>query len=191
MRIDLAWQALEWPSVEHVTIAYENGWTADGAMVAVVDSQAVRLTYRLGVDSADVARALDLAEAVDGATLALRSDGPGRWSNADGSARPELDGCIDVDISTTPLTNTLPVRRLRLAPGDSAEIQVVYVDVPSLAVRSVVQRYTRIDERTYRYASGSFGADVVFDENDLVTDYVGLWRRVPVGAQEDNWRLRQ
>ena len=183
MRIDLAWQALEWPSVEHVSIAHENGWIADGAMVAVVDGRAVRLTYRLDVDSAGATRALDLTEAVGGATLTLRGDGHGRWSDADGSGRPELDGCIDVDISTTPLTNTLPVRRLRLAPGASAEIQVGYVDVPSLAVRSVAQRYTRIDDRTYRYASGSFAADVVFDENDLVTDYVGLWQRVPIDAR--------
>jgi hypothetical protein len=183
MRIDLAWQALEWPSVEHVTIARGDGWTADGAMVAVVDGQAVRLTYRLEVDGADATRALDVAEAVGGATLALRSDGRGRWWDADGSARPELDGCVDVDISTTPLTNTLPVRRLRLAPGDSAEIQVGYVDVPSLAVRAVAQRYTRLDQRTYRYASGSFAADVAFDQDDLVTDYLGLWERLPIDVR--------
>jgi uncharacterized protein len=182
MRIDLAWRALEWPSVEHVTVADGDGWTADGAMVAVVDGRAVRLTYRLEVDDADATQALDVAEAVGGATLALRSDGHGRWWDADGSARPELDGCIDVDISTTPLTNTLPVRRLRLAPGHSVEIQVGYVDVPSLVVRAVAQRYTRLDERTYRYSSGSFAADVAFDQNDLVTDYLGLWERVPVEA---------
>ena len=52
----------------------------------------------------------------------------------------------------------------------------------SLAVRSVGQSYRRIDERSYRYASGSFAADVVFGEDDLVTDYVGLWQRVPIDA---------
>jgi hypothetical protein len=96
---------------------------------------------------------------------------------------PALDGCVDVDISTTPLTNTLPVRRLRLAPGDSTEIQVGYVEVPALTITAVSQRYTRIDERTYRYASGSFAADVIFDEDDLVTDYEGLWQRVPIDAR--------
>jgi hypothetical protein len=110
--------------------------------------------------------------------LRLESDGEGRWAG-----RPELDGCIDVDISTTPLTNTLPVRRLRLAPGASAEIRVGYVDVPALTISAVSQRYTRIDGRTYRYASGSFAADVVVDEHDLVTDYEGLWRRVPIDAR--------
>ena len=183
MRTDVAWTALPWSSVEHVTIADEDGWTADGAMVAVFDGHAVRLTYRLQVDAAGATRSLDAADAVGGATLTLRSDGHGRWQDADGVPVPELDDCIDVDISTTPLTNTLPVRRLRLAPGESADIQVVYVDVPSLAVRPVGQSYRRIDERSYRYTSGSFAADVVFDEDDLVTDYVGLWRRVAIDAR--------
>ena len=183
MRIDIAWTALPWSSVEHVAIADEDGWTADGAMVAVFDGHAVRLTYRLQVDAAGATRALDLADAVGGATLALRGDGQGRWWDADGVPVPDLDDCVDVDISTTPLTNTLPVRRLRLRPGESAEIRVAYVDVPSLAVRPVMQSYRRIDERSYQYASGSFTADVVFDEDDLVTDYVGLWHRVPIDAR--------
>ena len=180
MRTDIAWTALPWSSVEHVTIADEDGWTADGAMVAVFDRHVVRLTYRLQVDAAGATRALDLADAVGGATLKLRSDGHGRWRDVDGVAIPELDDCIDVDISTTPLTNTLPVRRLRLAPGESAEIKVAYVDVPSLAVRPAAQTYRRIDGRTYRYSSGSFTAEVVFDEDGLVTDYVGLWQWVPI-----------
>ena len=183
MRTDIAWTALPWSSVEHVAIADEDAWTADGAMVAILDGRAVRLTYRLQVDATGATRALDLADAVGGATLALRADGQGRWWDADGLPVSDLDACIDVDISTTPLTNTLPVRRLRLAPGESADIQVAYVDVPSLAVRPVTQSYHRIDERSYRYASGSFVADVVFDEDDLVTDYVGLWRRVAIDAR--------
>jgi hypothetical protein len=184
MRFDLAWQALQWSSVEHVIIDEGDGWQADGSMVAVFDGRAVRLTYRLLVDAAGATRALDVADAVGGATLALRGDGHGRWWDADGAPVAELDDCIDVDISTTPLTNTLPVRRLRLTPGESAEIQVGYVDVPALTIQAVSQRYTRTDARTYRYASGSFAADVIFDEQDLVTDYQDLWRRVPIGAPE-------
>jgi uncharacterized protein len=182
MRTDIAWTALPWSSVEHVTIDEDHGWTADGSMVAVFDGRAVRLAYRLQVDAAGATRALDLSDAVGGATRSLRGDGHGRWGDAEGVAIPELDDCIDVDISTTPLTNTLPVRRLRLAPGQSAEIKVAYVDVPSLAVRPVAQRYARIAGRTYRYSSGSFTAEVVFDEHDLVTDYVGLWQRVPIAV---------
>ena len=46
----------------------------------------------------------------------------------------ELDGCIDVDISATPFTNTLPIRRLQLEPGESQELTITYVRVPELLV---------------------------------------------------------
>jgi uncharacterized protein len=98
MRTDIAWTALPWPSVEHVIIDEGDGWRADGSTVAVLDGRAVRLTYLLQVDAAGATRALDVAEAVGGATLALRSDGRGRWWDGDGAPLPALDGCIDVDI---------------------------------------------------------------------------------------------
>ena len=181
MRSEVAWTARQWPAVEHVAVTVDiDGWTADGAMVGVLDGAAVRLTYRLRVDGDGATRALDIADSVGGASVSLRTDGQGRWWGADGTARPDLKGCIDVDISTTPLTNTLPVRRLGLAPGESAEIHVGYVDVPSLNISATSQRYTRIDRQTYRYTSGSFAANVIFDDDDLVTDYVDFWQRVPI-----------
>jgi hypothetical protein len=190
MRVDVVWQALEWPSIEHVCIeasedrtagAWTPGpWTADGSTVAVVDGHPVRLTYRISVAADGTTRALDVGDTVGGASLSLRGDGNGRWSSADGAARPDLDGCIDVDISTTPLTNTLPIRRLALAVGDGAEIKAAYVDVPSLSVRPAEQRYSRLDDSTYRYSSGSFVADVSVDSDGVVTAYHGLWSRLPV-----------
>ena len=39
-----------------------------------------------------------------------------------------LVGCKYVDISETPFTNTLVIRRLGLTPGESADISVPYFD---------------------------------------------------------------
>ncbi len=54
-------------------------------------------------------REVELALLGGDARLSLRSDGAGRWSDDRGRPLPELDGCIDVDISVSPFTNTLPV----------------------------------------------------------------------------------
>ena len=59
---------------------------------------------------------------------------------------PELRDCIDVDITATPFTNTLPINRLRLAPGQSADISVVYVTTPGLDISVSAQRYSRRGE---------------------------------------------
>jgi hypothetical protein len=53
----------------------------------------------------------------------LLSDGQGNWTTSDGQAVSELRGCIDVDISVSAFTNTLPIRRLGLAPTGSAELK--------------------------------------------------------------------
>jgi uncharacterized protein len=94
---------------------------------------------------------------------------------------PQLAGAIDIDISITPFTNTLPIRRLRLQTGQSQEILVAYVQLPGLAVTTDRQRYTcREPDRRYRYESldGDFTREIEVDGHGLVVTYPGLFRRV-------------
>ena len=105
----------------------------------------------------------------------LHVDDQGHWRD-DAGPLPDLDGCLDVDISSTPCTNTLPIRRLALAIGESRDIDVAYLSVPRLTISRARQRYQRLD-RGYRYRSGRFAADLTVDDADLVIDYPNLWRR--------------
>jgi uncharacterized protein len=184
MQNEVVWSALQWPAVEHVAFATgldpaPDGWAAHGAMVGVVDGLPTHLLYRLVVGQDGGVREVDIIDNIGGAQLELRGDGAGHWFDADGAPVHALDGCVDVDISTTPLTNTLPIRRLRLSPGRSGEVKVAYIDVPSLTVEAANQRYTRVAASIYRYESGDFAAEVTVDEDDLVTEYSGFWRRIP------------
>ncbi|WP_425953416.1 putative glycolipid-binding domain-containing protein [Xylanimonas sp. McL0601] len=169
---DVAWTALQWPGLEHVHLRLDQsgpGWHAAGIAVAVIDGQPTHVVYELATDPAGAVRRLELRGPVG--TISLLADGHGHWTD-----RPELDGCVDVDIAITPLTNTLPIRRLNLAVGESAGIDVVYVTVPDLGVRRAGQRYTRTTSG-YRYSSGSFTADLDVDGDGLVTAYSDLWKR--------------
>ena len=119
-----------------------------------------------------------------GKSVKIRADGEGRWSTSTGEPLSSLEGCIDVDISATPFTNTLPIRRLGLSAGQSAELQVAYVAVPELELKPVRQRYTCLELNEqgglYRYeglASG-FSTELQVDAVGLVLDYPGIWRRV-------------
>jgi hypothetical protein len=96
-------------------------------------------------------------------------------------ALPSLDGCLDVDLSATPFTNTLPIRRLNWQPGQSVELRMVYVDVPSLHLSVYPQRYTCLDASgRFRFEAlrSDFTADLTVDLDGLVVDYPGLFRRV-------------
>lgn len=117
----------------------------------------------------------------DGETLTLSSDGEGTWFDGQGRAFEALDDCDDVDLAVTPLTNTLSIRRLDLAVGASAEIDVAYVAAPELEVSRERQLYTRLGERRWRFESdgGAFVREIEVDANGFVASYSGLFEKTP------------
>jgi hypothetical protein len=112
-------------------------------------------------------------------TLTLLSDGNGQWT-LNNQARSDLDGCTDIDLGVTPATNTLPIRRLALSVGQSAEVDAAWVRFPRLSVERLHQRYTRLAPDQYRYESPNFTALLQVDAQGLVRDYEGLWHAVAV-----------
>jgi uncharacterized protein len=171
---EVVWAALQWPGLEHVRIGERS---AVGRGLAVLDGVQIHVDYVLRADGTGATRSVEITVSGPFPTraLCLQATEPGRWR--DGTAPlPELDGCLDVDISCTPYTNSLPIRRLALAVGSARDIDVVHLSVPELAVRRARQRYRRL-ERGYRYESGSFAADLTVDDADVVVDYPDLWRR--------------
>jgi hypothetical protein len=170
----LVWTAEQWPSTEHAHVGETGeGITADGLVVAFVDEQPVRLRYVVDCDAAWLPRRVR-ADLYGRPPLSLELAN-GRWYDGDGRERTDLAGCTDVDIALTPLTNTIPIRRLALDIGGSADIEVIYL-LPgrTLEVSRQRQRYTRTSAG-YRYESGSFRADLRVDEDGVVTNYPGLW----------------
>ncbi len=107
----------------------------------------------------------------------------GHWVDVNGHPLAELVGCLDIDVAATPLTNTLPIRRLGLRPGEYRDIAVAWIDIPSLRIRRVRQRYTRhpaedgLERYTYRDPRhGEYQLSV--DGNGLVVDYERFARRL-------------
>jgi uncharacterized protein len=185
MSTDLGWTALEWTGVEHVIVSSDaTGFRAD-SQVIMAWKDLMRVGYRLECDARWRATRLtvQVTSAEGERALAVAADGAGHWL-VDGQPLPALDGCIDVDIRCTPLTNTLPIRRLDWSRGTSHDLDVAFVSVPELTIRPVRQRYTLLgrDEAghgaRYRYESGSFRADLLVDGEGFVVDYPGEWRRL-------------
>jgi uncharacterized protein len=86
-----------------------------------------------------------------------------------------LDQTDFFDLAASPLFNSLPV----LAGLETAtDFVMSFVDVPSLEVSRSEQLYEPLGERRIRYSSGSFVAEITFDEDGFVTYYEGLAERV-------------
>ena len=114
--------------------------------------------------------------------VTLTADAGGHWT-LDGRDWGELEGCRDVDVSISPLTNTLVVRRLSLEVGEERSLDVAWLDVPSLAVARVTQTYRREPDgphgAQYVYADPTYGSFVfTVDPLGVVREYQGLFARV-------------
>ena len=180
------WSQQDGAGLEHLVLnETPHGTVIESVVIGEDEAHAFGLAYRIECDARwQVTRlALKLA---GGATLDLhRKDGNNGdahvWSDADGAPRELLRGCIDVDLTATPFTNTLPIRRLKLERGERRVIRVAYVRVPELSVSAVEQAYTCIEpDHRYRYEGldTGFTADITVDENGPVLDYPGLFRRI-------------
>jgi hypothetical protein len=128
------------------------------------------IEYSVGVDPDWRTRSVDVT--CNEVTIELTADGAGTWSV------PGFGGCLDVDLGFTPATNTLPIRRLALAVGEAAGLDVAWLRFPELSLERLAQRYERLAEDRYRYSSPGFQAELVVDADGLVLEYEGLWRAV-------------
>jgi hypothetical protein len=175
------WRDWAGTGIEHLVLTEDpDEIVAESALLGTTDVGSVyAMRYRIRCDPSWKVRELGISLVGETRRFELVSDGAGAWRNDAGVPMPELVGAIDVDLPVTPFTNTLPIRRLGLAVGASAEITVAYVGFPDLAVTTEPQRYTRVAEHRYRFESldGSFVRDIEVDEHSLVVTYAGLFRR--------------
>lgn len=108
----------------------------------------------------------------------LAVDGARRWT-LNGRPAPHVEGCVDVDLGFTPATNTLPIRRLNLAVGESAPVRAAWLRFPEMELTVLDQVYTRLADRVYRYESngGAFVRELTVDEHGVVVTYPDFWER--------------
>jgi hypothetical protein len=188
------WSPWDGPGLEHLRLYRQNeGIVADSLIIGVEEQRPFRARYEIHCTSNWELCAVHvslLSESLP--SLHLLTDGTGNWAIERGETLPSLQGCLDVDISVTPFTNTLPIRRLALQPGTSATLKMVYIAVPQMLVKVTQQRYTCLEAtptgRRYRFESledgvSVFTADLPVDQDQLVLDYPELFRRVGAWGQ--------
>jgi uncharacterized protein len=152
------------------------GWTT-----AIEDGLTWAVEYVIDLDGAGATRSARIrGRSAAGFTSAqLEADGAGRWV-VDGVSASHLDGCLDVDLESSALTNALPVRRTGLAPGARAAAPAAYVRAAGLGVERLEQTYQRVPDEAahqrYDYAAPAFdfACCLTYDESGLVLDYPGI-----------------
>lgn len=162
-------------------VAFFAGSRIRGGTAAVEDDVGWLVRYDLVVDEQWRTRSarIESHSARGVVTRVLETHGDGRWL-VDGVAAPHLEGCLDVDLESSAMTNTLPIHRLALPSGARSDAPAAYVRAVDLRVELLEQTYERITGRRYHYTAPifDFTAELEYDAAGLVIDYPGIAVRV-------------
>ena len=180
MECEVMWRAWAGEGLEHARVLESRSAVfLDGVVLGEREGRPFRLSYALRCDAGWTLRTATL-DLLDGESLPLKlfSDGEGTWTDERGGPYAELQGCTDLAIDVTPLTHAIPIRRLALGAGESAELRVACVEVPSLRLAAHERRYECLAPDRYVIAAGDYRAEVSVDEHGLVEDEPPMRRRV-------------
>jgi len=185
MEKSIVWKGLRYDTEEHCGINYHN----DGSIVVHseiegwVNLKPVYAEYWIKMDAAWNVLEFEITSHIADAEYkyALKRDENGIWRDKFGS-HPDYNDCHYIDISLTPLTNTLPVNGLKLAEGESRAIEVVYIDIMKHEIRRDEQHYKKTGGLQYRFENDATGfiADIEVDKGGFVTFYPGLFEMIKV-----------
>jgi uncharacterized protein len=177
----ILWRRLDLPGHDAASVQPDPGGSVLSGMAVFDEGGPTALTYVIHTDGDWISTEGHIwgwrgGEPID---LRLHRKGDGTWTMNDESC-PQVHGCIDLDLSFTPATNLLPLRRLALAVDQSAEVRSAWLEWPEVRLTPLVQRYHRLSETEYDYESDIPGAEqfrgvLRVRRDGWVVSYAGLW----------------
>ena len=180
-KVTAQWVRTDNPGQEHLTLEQNDNRITATAVIASADPKnAFGAWYHLFLDDQWQIKAVSVHR-TDTHWFIAHSRDPGGWLDADGGALKKFEGCRDIILSATPFTITPIIRRLGLGEGDTAEHDVLFLPIRTLAPARTRQRVTclklnsryRIEDLT---AGGEFECDV--DDDGLVVGQAGGFKRL-------------
>jgi hypothetical protein len=170
------WRALDREGEDNCRLArVGHGWLLigharfhDGEGYAALD-YVVRCDDEWHTLSADVAGTHGRREL----SLTMERQG-GAWT-LNGQDQPDVQGALDLDLSFTPATNLMPIRRLY--GGLEVQCRAAWLTYPGCVLHPLDQTYTTItsDIVAYEGVQTGYAAELSTDSSGFVTRYPGLW----------------
>lgn len=162
---------------------HDGGHRLIGHTTAVEEGSAWSVGYQIDVDSRWQTMRADVTELVGGREVhrVIESDRAGTWT-IDGMQAHEVDGCIDLDLESSALTNTIFLHRVQPSTNDVCSAPAAFLRCAPLRLEQIEQTYEltphrdRLGFTTFHYTCPRFDTDIElrFDSHGLVIDYPGL-----------------
>jgi len=160
---------------------YRKDFIVKSIINGLLEGQPILIEYQIIIDRNWIVKEVEIKSLLEKTNkITLKSNSNGKWYNVDNQEILELDNCIDIDISITPFTNTLPIKRLENSLEQKTKITVLYFDIKNWSFKKVEQYYTKLTDNLYKYEGvfRNFVADLPVDNFGFVTTYPGLFERI-------------
>jgi hypothetical protein len=178
-------------SIEYFNLTSENGInTMKGTVILPLDQIPTLVYYEIVSDKYWKTRSVKISQQMPdnkNMSIDLRVSQEQNWREYDTyTSSPSstiidfVSGLYDADLQVTPSTNSLPINRLRLKEGESRKIDVVWIGFQGLTLDRQEQKYSRINNRYYKFEipSTGFRAQLEVDKLGFVINYDTLWQRL-------------
>jgi hypothetical protein len=192
MQKNILWTGIEYHSLENCILTItDKGSEINSTIIGAYANQLYRIEYRITTNQYWETTFFEIKSQLDNAfeIINFRKEGRESWQ-VNGQPDGKFNGCIDIDISLTPFTNTLPIKRLHLSEKEGDQIKVLYVDVLDRKIMPVQQKYTKLSQTDYKYENvpNDFESVISVDDLGLVVNYPGLFKRIYI--TESNYQLQ-
>lgn len=181
MQCNIIWAGRSYESMENCLIETTgNVITARSTIIGVEELNIYRVDYKVETDRDGQTTFFNIESRYANSEFLISGERKKglRWY-INGKPSDEYTGCLDLDISLTAFTNTLPIRRLGLSLNESQVIEVIYCDVLHGTIRRARQQYTKLSADTYHFQNipNDFEARIMVDDKGFVIDYPELFER--------------
>lgn len=167
----LTWRRLDQPGGDTCALMRApGGWVLDGTAWFAE----TRLTYRVECSEDWSTKRATVTGQVDGRDVAWEITRAPVWQ-INGTPVDGLEVARDIDLSFTPATNLMPLRRL--PESGAMQVQAAWFLWPDATLQPLDQSYQRLDGGQVQYRSQQTGFEATLTVNSagFVTEYPGLW----------------
>ena len=175
----LFWRRLDLAGLERLALDAGSDAVSATSTVLGLEAGGYRLDYVWDLDPGWRTRQVSLVRTDAAGRRSIRLERAGDGWTVDDVPRADLDGALEADLSATPFSNSMVVRRM--PPGADLTLDVAYLDVGAMTVARSRQRYVRRGRGRLRYVdlglSAGFEADLDVDAAGLVLRYGSLFAR--------------
>lgn len=162
-------------------VDFDDGWRLEGVAAFEDEGAPCAIAYTVECDRSWRTRGASVSgtRGDDRLDIRIRRTESAHWE-LNGIEQEDVSGLVDLDLGFTPATNTIAIRRLDLAVGETRPAPAAYLAFPAARLARLDQTYARVDATRYRYTAAAYAYDELLTvaATGMVTSYPRLWRAV-------------